>query len=118
MPNEVVANDPIAQIESAISESTTEVVEAITTAEATEEQHWEKLADLVADRVADRVYEKTKKFVDELLTATEDAAAMALEHTEAPPETEVPESTTEEEQEDIKPRRAHPLFRKPGKKEE
>jgi hypothetical protein len=123
MTDAVVATNPISQIESAISESTAEVVEALKTAEATEEEHWSKLADMVAEKVGDRVseqvYDKVKKFVGDLLDATEDAAEIALESaapaTEAEAETAAPAG---EEEDDVKPRKSHPLFRRPMKKED
>ena len=123
MTDAVVATSPVSQIESAISESTAEVVEALKTAEATEEEHWSKLADMVAEKVGDRVseqvYDKVKKFVGDLLDATEDAAEIALETaTPTTEEAETAEAATPEDQEDVKPKKSHPLFRRPMKRED
>lgn len=113
----LATNDPVPAIETAIAEATDQIEAKIEQVEATEEDHWKALAD----QVADAVYDKAKKLITDLLEAAEDAAEIATEAIEAPVAEAEQEAPTEEEleqEEDVKPRRSHPLFRKPMKKKD
>jgi hypothetical protein len=118
--NAVVVASPVSEIENAVAESTTEIKEAIVEAEAKEEQDWDKLVDRIAKASAGEIYDKIKKLITDLLDATEDAAEMAAADMEAATpveETPAAEATEEEKEEDVAPKRSHPLFRKPMKKD-
>jgi methyl-accepting chemotaxis protein len=104
-----------------------EVADAIDEAIEAVEESVEEVKDIVegidldslASKIADAVYDKTRKLVADLMEATEDAAAIVDEVlTETAPATEeaTPEPD-EEDEEDVKPKTGHPMFKKPLKKE-
>ena len=116
-----VAASPVEEIKQEIAEAVQEIEEHVDKAEEYEELH---LSDEDVRKVVDAVYDKTKKLITDLLDAVEDAAEIAAESIEAPiaeaeAEAPVEEANAEEAPaEDVKPRRSHPLFRKPMKRED
>jgi uncharacterized protein YpuA (DUF1002 family) len=112
-------NNPTEEIKEAITDAVADIEDHVDEAEKHEGL---RLSDEDVDKVADKVYQKLNKLVSDLLDAAEDAAEIAVEAVETPAaavEEEAAEPATEAEpEEDIRPRRAHALFRKPMKKDE
>jgi len=101
---------------------TTDKVEEVKD-EAVEDKEVEEASEKVGtdeleERIANRVYDKIKAFVTELTTAAEDVDKLVSESVAAKQEEVEPvEETAGEVEEDVKPKRSHKLFARPGKRE-
>ena len=122
--HETVADVQDAATKSDVDEAVAEVAEVVRETEAAEERTngamFEALAKRIADESAERTYVRMKQLITDLLDATEDAAAMAMEEGAGSAETEAPtdEEKAPESQEDVAPKRSHRMFRKIGKRED
>lgn len=112
MPGEDKAPETVESVTA--EEVKAEAVEDKKVAEASEEIG----SDDLEKRISDRVYDRMKGLVTELMTASNEVSQMVSETVAAKAEEVGPSATEEiEEVEDVKPKRSHKLFSRPGKRE-
>lgn len=98
--------------------TTDEVVDTAVEEKKTEEAAKQLGSDELEERIATRVYDKIKAFVTELTTASDDINQLVSESVAAKTQEMAPaEEVAEEDAEDVKPRRSHKLFSRPGRKD-